>query len=767
MAFWRIFISLATLVGLISSASVWAETAFNDEALKTFVKKANYSGDIIEIDGIRSGLALFHFKESSSTETVFVFSGNWCRGETKGRVPGKVKLSFICSKHENADQNQFVEMSGSGVITGDQYNAKGRFKLKIGNGSQREITVNLFQNESGLLNKITTLFLPPTSKKSELVASTSDSETSSKYAPETLKLQTLVRQAIRTNKSFRECLGKTHIGEDRVNTAYFRNMSQTAFLVHEEAVNTDCISMITVKALPVGQSKDSIQTSQTEPKKIISDDTSWMDGDQAPPSLKKHLYAQMTLACGPNKKGDKAWRNENVYAVISPHSVQANSFWINEKKNYVGQYIFRGLLQKSGLILNGEGRRSDKPKNPWRLKFKSTGEKTMLEHFQSGLQGYEGKDKWKRDCEIKLSRTVNASDALMLKFWQNKNGSLEIEKANLEKQRSSLFGELQQVKSNNEKLESEIATVEKAFAGASKSLESVTRDLRLKSDEHNIAVAKISSLVNELQDAKKQLNDQKVSFQQASSSTQALSQQLEKANRENERINKELGLKLVELQKTNQETAQLKKALADEKATRKSDTQSIASRDKEIKQLSELVSDLQAELADLDSALKLSQANFKKTMSQKELEQKIKEELDEKLSAKPEEINEILQISELAWSDLTTEIGDGFTNFQARQNNRLTIASLCLSNESNTLFALENDAIKFGVDLANGQRAFAISEALEALQAQNDPLIFPKHIDANAKACGSLVFEVPMNSILAKGVLFILNSDELIARQNQ
>ena len=45
-------------------------------------------------------------------------------------------------------------------------------------------------------------------------------------------------------------------------------------------------------------------------------------------------------------------------------------------------------------------------------------------------------------------------------------------------------------------------------------------------------------------------------------------------------------------------------------------------------------------------------------MSQKELEQKIKEELDEKLSAKPEEINEILQISELAGLDLTTEIGD-------------------------------------------------------------------------------------------------------------
>ncbi|MEC7094670.1 MAG: hypothetical protein VXX00_09800, partial [Pseudomonadota bacterium] len=131
----RIFIGLATLLGLISAASVCAQTAFNDEALKTFVKKANFSGDIIDTDGIRSGLALFHFKESSSTETVFIFSGNWCQGETKGKVPGKVELSLMCSKHGNTDKNQFVEMSGSGVIRGDQYNAKGRFKLKIGNGS--------------------------------------------------------------------------------------------------------------------------------------------------------------------------------------------------------------------------------------------------------------------------------------------------------------------------------------------------------------------------------------------------------------------------------------------------------------------------------------------------------------------------------------------------------------------------------------------------------------------------------------------------------
>ena len=764
IVFRRIFIILATSLGLISAASVCAETAFNDEALKTFVKKANFSGDIIDTDGIRSGLALFHFKESSSTETVFIFSGNWCQGETKGKVPGKVELSLMCSKHENADKNQFVEMSGSGVIAGDKYNSKGRFKLKIGNGSQREITVNLYKNESGLLNKITTLFLPPNYKKE---ASPADSEASSKYAPENLKLKTLVRQAIRTNKSFRECLGKTHIGEDRVNKAYFQNMSQTAFFVQEEAVNTDCISMITVKASHAGQSKTPIQTSQTEPKKFISDNTSWMDGDQTPPSLKKHLYARMTLACGPNKQGDKAWRNENVFAVISPHSIQANSFWINDKKNYVGQYIFRGLLRKNELLINGEGRRSDKPKSPWRLKFKSTGAKTMLEHFQGGLRGYEGKDKWKRDCEIRLTSAVGASDALRLEFWQNRNGSLEIEKANLEKQRSALFAELQQVKSKTERLQSEITTVEKASAEASVSLEAVTNELRLKSDQNNAALAKISSLVDDLQDAKKQLSDQQASFQQASSATQTLSQQLEKADQENERINKELGLQRVELQKTNQETSQLKKALAEEKATRKRDTQTIASRDAEIKQLSKLVSDLQTEIADLDTALKLSQANFKKAMSQKDLEQKIKEELDEKLSAKPEEINEILQISELVWSELTTEIGDGFTNFQARQNNRLTIASLCLSNKSNTLFTLENDAIKFGVDLANGPRAFAISEALEALQAQSDTLMFPKHINANAEACGSLVFEVPMNSKLAKGVLFILNSDELVARQNQ
>ena len=81
--------------------------------------------------------------------------------------------------------------------------------------------------------------------------------------------------------------------------------------------------------------------------------------------------------------------------------------------------------------------------------------------------------------EIKLTRTVNASDALMLKFWQNRNGHLKSKRPIWRNNEAALFGELQQVKSNNEKLESEITAVEKAFAGASKSLESVTENLDL------------------------------------------------------------------------------------------------------------------------------------------------------------------------------------------------------------------------------------------------------------------------------------------------
>ena len=138
-------------------------------------------------------------------------------------------------------------------------------------------------------------------------------------------------------------------------------------------------------------------------------------------------------------------------------------------------------------------------------------------------------------------------------------------------------------------------------------------------------------------------------------------------------------------------------------------------------------------------------------------------ELDEKLSAGPAQMTEILKIGELEWSEPQTEIGDGFTNYQATQNNRLLIANICLTNITKLSFKLNSNDIKFGVDFSNGKRAFALPEATDALQAQMDVELLPNELEGSGKACGSLVFEAPMNVNVKDGRVFILAADEIIA----
>jgi hypothetical protein len=54
----------------------------------------------------------------------------------------------------------------------------------------------------------------------------------------------VIRKEIRTSAKFRKCLSETHIGEDRVNTAFRRNMSDTAAWVVEAAAKTECVKQI-------------------------------------------------------------------------------------------------------------------------------------------------------------------------------------------------------------------------------------------------------------------------------------------------------------------------------------------------------------------------------------------------------------------------------------------------------------------------------------------------------------------------------------------
>ena len=113
------------------------------------------------------------------------------------------------------------------------------------------------------------------------------------------------------------------------------------------------------------------------------------------------------MRCGANKAGDGPY-TDNIAAVLSPYSIQGNSFWVNVSKNNVTQKIYKGLLTENALIIMGEGRKSNRPNSKWKLKFEPKGNKTMGEHLSDGLSGYEGKDRWRRECTMKLDKQVNA-----------------------------------------------------------------------------------------------------------------------------------------------------------------------------------------------------------------------------------------------------------------------------------------------------------------------------------------------------------------------
>ena len=141
-----------------------------------------------------------------------------------------------------------------------------------------------------------------------------------------------------------------------------------------------------------------------KPKNSVSNSTTESSTSQANTvaqreKITSHNYFKLKMRCGANKAGGGPY-TDDVAAVVSPYSIQGNSFWVNVSKGYVGQKIYKGVLTETALIITGEGRNSNRPKSKWKLKFTSKGNKTMGEHLSDGLSGYEGKDKWRRECTM-------------------------------------------------------------------------------------------------------------------------------------------------------------------------------------------------------------------------------------------------------------------------------------------------------------------------------------------------------------------------------
>ena len=121
-------------------------------------------------------------------------------------------------------------------------------------------------------------------------------------------------------------------------------------------------------------------------------------------------FLHLRFECEKNAKGTPSF-GQDLYAIATPSSIQASSFWRNQSKKYVGERILKGRLTETGLLISGKGFKSNKAKG-WPIKLRSSGNKSIIEHLESGLAGTEGEREYTHKCSLKLARRENVDAAL-------------------------------------------------------------------------------------------------------------------------------------------------------------------------------------------------------------------------------------------------------------------------------------------------------------------------------------------------------------------
>ena len=143
----------------------------------------------------------------------------------------------------------------------------------------------------------------------------------------------------------------------------------------------------------------------------------------------------MKLECGGNSAGRKPY-NDYFFALTTDYTFQGNRYWIGKNKyeGDVGLNIFSGVRTDKSLLIKGEGKWLKKTSKDWKLQFISKGNKSMFEHLEAGVEGFEGKDKWRRECKLVLLNKVKAGDAIQLDSYTRVISGLKNQIDNLKKQ---------------------------------------------------------------------------------------------------------------------------------------------------------------------------------------------------------------------------------------------------------------------------------------------------------------------------------------------
>ena len=128
------------------------------------------------------------------------------------------------------------------------------------------------------------------------------------------------------------------------------------------------------------------------------------------------LLLALNIKCSGNNAGGSSWR-DNFFGFTTEHAFHASRWWLGsgDELGKIGQHTYNGSRTKKSLIIKGEGiYLGENKEKPWKIQFISKGDKSILQHLEAGIEGYEGTGKYKRDCVIKLLNKVKANDAILL-----------------------------------------------------------------------------------------------------------------------------------------------------------------------------------------------------------------------------------------------------------------------------------------------------------------------------------------------------------------
>ena len=270
----------------------------------------------------------------------------------------------------------------------------------------------------------------------------------------------------------------------------------------------------------------------------------------------------MKLECGGNSAGRKPF-NDYFFALTTDYTFQGNRYWIGKNKyeGDVGLNIFSGVRTDKSLLIKGEGKWLKKSTKDWKLQFISKGNKSMFEHLEAGVEGFEGKDKWRRECKLVLLNKVKAGDAIQLDSYTKVISGLKNQIDNLKKLEKDKENNEEEIKKINEEYNEKINSLENMIASLKEENEVSNKKIKELNDEviktknNNEFKTKYEDLKKELDKVNKELvnNEKQLTKNENELIAYQEKEQEEIKRKEKEEEEKRIAIKLEEEKQIEEE----------------------------------------------------------------------------------------------------------------------------------------------------------------------------------------------------------------------